>query len=288
MRRPSSSAVVVSPLEWHSSRTGRFLTILLLGAVVASWRLAEIRPLALVQAEALGNLWDFASGMFPPAHSLDFLKTVGRPMLATVQMALLGTVLAALLGLPLGLLATNRLFFAGPLHDMAQRGLLPWLLARLPYILARLVLNFLRSIPELVWALLFVRALGLGAAPGVMALAVSYGGMLGKVYADILEAVPHAPLEALQSTGASRVQMVLYGWLPQVWPNILAYTLYRWECALRAATLMGFVGAGGIGQQIELSMRMFDYHEAVSLILIIFALSAIVEWLGDTLRRSML
>ena len=288
MRFPSSSAVAVSPLEWHSSRTGRFLTILLFGAIVASWRLAEIRPLALVQAEALRNLWDFASGMFPPAHSLDFLKTVGRPIIATVQMALLGTVLAALLGCPLGLLATNRLLFAGPLHDMAQRGLLPWLLARLPYILARLALNFLRSIPELVWALLFVRALGLGAAPGVMALAVSYGGMLGKVYADILEAVPHAPLEALQSTGASRVQMVLYGWLPQVWPNILAYTLYRWECALRAATLMGFVGAGGIGQQIELSMRMFDYHEAVSLILIIFTLSAIVEWLGDTLRRSML
>jgi phosphonate transport system permease protein len=99
--------------------------------------------------------------------------------------------------------------------------------------------------------------------------------------------VPQAPLEALQSTGASRLQLVLYGWLPQVWPNMLAYTLYRWECALRAAALMGFVGAGGIGQQIELSMRMFEYHEAVSLIIIIFLLSAVVEWLGDTLRRSL-
>jgi phosphonate transport system permease protein len=255
--------------------------------MLASWRLAEVRPLALVQPEALRNLWDFASGMFPPAHSLDFLKTIGRPLIATIQMALLGTVLAALLGFPLALLATNRLFFAGALHEMTPRSPLRWVLARLPYALARLVLNFLRSIPELVWALLFVRALGLGAAPGVLALAVSYGGMLGKVYADILEAVPQAPLEALQSTGASRWQLVLYGWLPQVWPNMLAYTLYRWECALRAATLMGFVGAGGIGQQIELSMRMFDYHETVSLILVIFTLSAAVEWLGDTLRRSM-
>ena len=287
MLTPSSSAVTASFPEWQSSRTGRFLAVLFLCAVVASWRLAEVRPLALVQAEALHNLLAFASGMFPPAHSAAFLKTLARPMLETIQMALLGTLIAALLGFPLALLATNSVLFAGLLHDMARRGPLPWVLARLPYMLSRLLLNLLRSIPELVWALLFVRALGLGAAPGVLALAVSYSGMLGKVYADILEAVPQAPLEALQSTGASRLQMVLYGWLPQVWPNMLAYTLYRWECALRAAALLGFVGAGGVGQQIELSMRMFEYHEAVSLILLIFALSAIVEWLGDTLRRSL-
>ena len=287
MPLPSSLTVAASCPEWQSSRAGRFLALLFLGAVVASWRLAEVRPLALVQAEALHNLLEFASGMFPPAYSMEFLKSVARPVMETVQMALLGTLLAALLGMPLALLATNSLFFTGPLHNMARRGPLAWVLARLPYILAPLLLNLLRSIPELVWALLFVRALGLGAAPGVLALAVSYGGMLGKVYADILEAVPPAPLEALQSTGASRLQLVLYGWLPQVWPNMLAYTLYRWECALRAAVLMGFVGAGGIGQQIELSMRMFEYHEAVSLIGIIFALSALVEWLGDILRRSL-
>lgn len=288
MLNPSSPAVVASRPEWHSTRHGRFLALLCLGAVLVSWRLAEVRPLALVQPDALRTLWDFVQGMFPPAHSPAFLRTTVQPLLATIQMALLGTVLAALLGFPLALLATNRLFFAGPLHEMTQRGGVAWVLLRLPYFLARLLLNFLRSIPELVWALLFVRALGLGAAPGVLALAVSYGGMLGKVYADILEAVPHAPIEALQSTGASRLHLVLYGWLPQVWPNMLAYTLYRWECALRAATLMGFVGAGGLGQQIELSMRMFEYNEVVSLILLICLLSALVEWLGDVLRRSML
>lgn len=287
MRMPSSPAAAASLPEWRSSRTGRFVAVLLLFAVVASWRLAEVRPLALLQPEALHNLYAFASGMFPPAYSAAFLKTVARPVMETVQMALLGTVMAALLGLPLALLATNSLFFASTLHDMVRRNPLTWVRVRLPYTLARLLLNLLRSIPELVWALLFVRALGLGAAPGVLALAVSYSGMLGKVYADIFEAVPLAPLEALQSTGASRLQLVLYGWLPQVWPNILAYTLYRWECAVRAAALMGFVGAGGIGQQIELSMRMFEYNEAVSLIGIIFALSALIEWLGDTLRRSL-
>jgi phosphonate transport system permease protein len=225
--------------------------------------------------------------MFPPAYSLDFLRTVARPLLETVQIALLGTLLAALIGFPLALLATNSLSFAGPLHEMARRGVLARLLMRLPYLLARLLLNLLRAIPELVWALLFVRALGLGAAPGIVALGVSYGGMLGKVYADILEAVPPAALEALQSTGASRLQLVCYGWLPQALPNILGYTLYRWECALRASVLMGFVGAGGIGQAIELSMRMFDYHEAVSLILLIFLLSAMVERLGEAARRHL-
>jgi phosphonate transport system permease protein len=255
-------------------------------AILASCRLTEVRPLLLVQAEALKNFWDFASGMFPPAYSPAFLKSIARPVLETVQMALLGTLLAALVGLPLALFATNTVFFAGPLHELRSRRVLSWSLARLPYLVSRLLLNILRSIPELVWALIFVRALGLGAAPGIVALGISYGGMLGKVYADILEGVPMAPIEALQSTGASRWQLVLFGWLPQALPNILGYTLYRWECALRASALMGFVGAGGIGQAIELSMRMFDYHEAVSLIIIIVLLSAAVERLGDTIRRS--
>jgi phosphonate transport system permease protein len=261
---------------------------LFLFAVLASYRVTEVEPLALLQPKAIRNLLDFARGMLPPAHSAAFLRTIATPVLETIQIALLGTALAAVIGFPLAMLATNSIVFAGPLHDMAQRGPLGWLLRRLPYAAARLLLNILRAIPELVWALLFVRALGLGPAPGIVALGVSYSGMLGKVYADILEGVDSAPLEALQSTGAARLQLILYGWLPQALPNFLAYTLYRWECALRASALMGFVGAGGIGQHIELSMRMFEYHEAVSMILVVFALSALVERLGDALRRRLL
>jgi len=285
MATPMSPSTVASSPKWRGSRSARFLGLLFLFAVVASYRLTEVKPLTLFEAEALANLWAFARGMLPPAHSLAFLQTIWRPTLETVQIALLGTLLAVLIGFPLSLLATSTIAFAGPLHDMERRGPLAWMGTRLPYVLSRLLLNMLRAIPELVWALLFVRALGLGAAPGIVALGVSYSGMLGKVYADILEAIDPAPLEALQSTGASRLQMVLYGWLPQMLPNFLGYTLYRWECALRASALMGFVGAGGIGQHIELSMRMFEYHEAVSMILIVFALSAIVERLGDGLRR---
>lgn len=280
--------VAVPKISWQGSRSGRFATVLFLFAVLASCRLTEVRPLALVHPAALRNLWAFAEGMLPPAHSVAFLQTLLTPILETLQIASLGTAMAALLGVPLALLASNSIGFAGPLHDMARRGALAWLGRRLPYTLARLLLNLLRAIPELVWALLFVRALGLGPAPGILALGVSYGGMLGKVYADILEGVHTAPLEALQSTGASRLHLVLYGWLPQALPNVLAYTLYRWECALRASALMGFVGAGGIGQHIELAMRMFEYHEAVSMILVIFVLSAVVERLSDALRQRIL
>lgn len=288
MRPPASPLAAVSLPKWHGSRSARFLVVLFGFAILASYRLTDIDPVALVQPEALRNLWSFTQGMLPPAHSTAFLRSIAQPVLETIQIASLGTMLAALLAFPLGLCATNSLMFAGPLHDMDRRGPLAWLLTRLPYTLSRLLLNILRAIPELVWALLFVRALGLGPAPGIIALGVSYSGMLGKVYADILEAVDPAPLEALQSTGASRLHLVLYGWLPQALPNVLAYTLYRWECALRASALMGFVGAGGIGQHIELSMRMFEYHEAVSMILVIFALSATVERLGDALRRRIL
>jgi len=288
MHAPRSFSAAASRPKWQGSRSARFLALVLLLAVIASYRLTEVKPLALLQPDAIGNLLAFARGMLPPAHSVAFLRTMATPVLETVQIALLGTALAAMIGFPLALLATNSIVFAGPLHDMARRGPLAWLLRRLPYGVARLLLNILRAIPELVWALLFVRALGLGPAPGILALGVSYSGMLGKVYADILEGVDASPLEALQSTGASRLQLILYGWLPQAMPNFLAYTLYRWECALRASALMGFVGAGGIGQHIELAMRMFEYHEAVSMILMVFALSALVERLGDALRRRML
>ncbi|MGQ4810150.1 Phosphate-import permease protein PhnE [Candidatus Entotheonellaceae bacterium PAL068K] len=283
----SPSGVGFQP-KWQGSRLGRFLAVLFLFATLASLRLTEVKPLVLLQPTALQNIWSFAQGMLPPAHSVAFLQGIARPVLETIQISILGTLIAALIGFPLSLLATNSLTFAGPLHAMDRRGPLVWVGTRLPYTAARLLLNVLRAIPELIWALVFVRALGLGPAPGIMALGLSYSGMLGKVYADILESVDPEPLEALQSTGASRLQLVLYGWLPQALPNVLAYTLYRWECALRASALMGFVGAGGIGQHIELSMRMFAYNEAVSMILVIFALSALVERLGDAWRQRIL
>ena len=131
-----------------------------------------------------------------------------------------------------------------------------------PYHLVRFVLNVFRSVPDILWALVFVVALGLGPFPGALALAVHSAGVLGKLYSETLEAVPSRPVEALVATGASNAQAFLFGRLPQAMSGFASLTLYQWECNIRSATILGFVGAGGIGQQILVSMNLFEYPKA--------------------------
>ena len=134
---------------------------------------------------------------------------------------------------------------------------------------------------------MFVRAVGLGPFPGVLAIGVAYGGMLGKVYSEILENVNPRPLETLQAAGASRLGVILYGLVPQALPHVVAYTLYRWECAIRASAILGFVGAGGLGQQLELSMRMFLFDEVLTLLAILFVLVAAVDLISGRIRARL-
>lgn len=243
--------------------------------------------MVLFEARGRQNLLKFVMGMFPPELSWDFLRLTARSAVETIQISIMGTVLAILIGLPFGLLATGSLTWSGVLNEMAPSRL-HWLLGFGPYAIARAILSVLRSIPEFVWAFMFVRAVGLGPFPGVLAIGVSYGGMLGKVYSEILESVNPRPLEALQAIGASKLKIVLYGLLPQAFPNLVAYTLYRWECAIRASAILGFVGAGGIGQQIEISMRMFNFHEILTLIGTLAILVAGVDVLSARVRRAIL
>uniref|UniRef100_UPI0005C29C06 PhnE/PtxC family ABC transporter permease n=1 Tax=Pseudacidovorax intermedius TaxID=433924 RepID=UPI0005C29C06 len=150
---------------------------------------------------------------------------------------------------------------------------------------ARLLLMGLRAIPEIVWALLFVRAMGLGPAAGVLALAVTYGGMLGKVYAEILESVDNRPAQALLESGSSRIAALAYGLLPNAAQELASYTVYRWECAVRASVVMGFVGAGGLGQLMDQSMKMLNGGEACSILLVFLALVLLADALSNGLRR---
>ncbi|MFQ5946199.1 MAG: phosphonate ABC transporter, permease protein PhnE [Candidatus Methylomirabilales bacterium] len=256
--------------------------------VVFLWsaRMAQVNPGTLLNEEALANFWRFFVGAFPPDLSADFLGLLVKPTIETVQISILGTAIAVAIGLPLGLLGTATLAYRGILHGREVAGSPARRVARfLPYAASRAVLSLFRSIPEFVWALMFVKAVGLGAFPGVLAIGVAYGGMIGKVYSEILEVVDPQPLEALQATGASRAQIVLYGFLPQAYPNFVSYTLYRWECAIRASAVLGLVGAGGLGQQIEISMRMFDFHQVFTLVMILFALVAGVDWLSARIRQ---
>jgi phosphonate transport system permease protein len=257
---------------------------LLFGLSLAwSLRAAQVDLAVLVSAEARANVWRFARGAFPPDLSADFLRLMAVPVIETIQISIAGTALAVLIGMPFGILATSTLTWSGVLHE--RRGGWSRLGGFLPYAVARGVLSVFRSIPEFVWAFMFVRAVGLGAFTGVLAIGVADGGILGKVYSEILEGVDPRPIETLQAAGAGRLGLVAYGVLPQALPAFISYTLYRWECAIRASAILGFVGAGGLGQQIELSMRMFAFPEVLTLLGLLGCLVASVDALSAWVRR---
>ncbi|MFQ5847226.1 MAG: phosphonate ABC transporter, permease protein PhnE [Candidatus Methylomirabilales bacterium] len=253
---------------------------------LGSARVAQVDLGTLLGREARANFFRFFAGAFPPDVSPAFLRFLIKPTLETIQISIIGTVIAVCIGFPLGLLGTATLAYRGILHDREVAGIPSrWVVRFLPYATARALLSLFRSIPEFVWALMFVKAVGLGPFPGVLAIGFAYGGMIGKVYSEILEVVDPQPIEALQATGAGRWQILAYGFLPQAYPNFVSYTLYRWECAIRASAVLGLVGAGGLGQQIEISMRMFDFHQVFTLVVILFALVASVDWLSARVRQ---
>jgi len=141
----------------------------------------------------------------------------------------------------------------------------------------RWTLIVLRSIPELVWALVFVRVVGLGPTAGVLAIALTYGGMLGKVYGEILESGETTPTETLLRNGTGRLQAFFYGLLPQNVMELTSYTVYRWECAIRSSVVLGFVGAGGLGQELDNSMKMFNGGEVSTMLIVFILLVALAD-----------
>ena len=151
----------------------------------------------------------------------------------------------------------------------------------------RALLTVLRAIPEIVWALMFVRVLGLGPAAGVLALAITYGGMLGKVYTEILESTDTRPARALLQGGSGRITALVYGLIPNAAQELTSYTVYRWECAVRASVIMGFVGAGGLGQLMDQSMKMLNGGEASAILLMFLALVVLADALSAALRKAL-
>jgi phosphonate transport system permease protein len=241
--------------------------------------LSEFKPWALFGSGNLAVIGGFLAGFFPPDGSAAFLALLFKATLETLAMATAGTALALLIGAPLGFVTTRALSISriGPGPGRAQAGIVRQA--------ARWLLMVLRAIPEIVWALLFVRALGLGPAAGVLALAITYGGMLGKVYAEILESTDTRPARALLESGSGRLAALCYGLLPNTAQELASYTVYRWECAVRASVVMGFVGAGGLGQLMDQSMKMLNGGEASSILLVFLALVLLADLLSTALRR---
>lgn len=242
-------------------------------------------PTLLFEANNVKSVSRFVGGLFPPDLSPDFLGTIGRLILETIQISVLGTFVAVGFGFLLSVAALRQ---RGEDVSRSSVGTIPWLVRWAGYYASRSVLNLFRAIPELVWALIFVVAVGLGPFPGVLALAAHSTGILGKLYAELFESVDQRLVEAGRSTGASNLAVLLFVQLPATLPVVLSYTFFRWECNMRAATLLGFVGAGGIGSQLIISMRLFQYREVLTLTLTILALVILVDVVGQIVRTRIL
>jgi len=255
----------------------------MVAALVLLWPLlvaSEFRPWSLFDAEAARVTGRFIASFVPPAHSSEFLWLVARETWRTVAMATAGITLALLLAVPLALLAARALSISAVMGRMAP---LPFALRQA----VRVLLIVLRSVPELVWALAFVRVVGLGPAAGVLAIALTYGGMLGKVYAEILDSGELQVTQTLLRNGASRLQAFAYGLLPQNAAELTSYTVYRWECAIRSSVVLGFVGAGGLGQQLDSSLKMFAGGEVITVLAVFVALVALADRLSAALRKAL-
>lgn len=242
---------------------------------------SEFKPWQLLDTHSLSATWRFLADFFPPAHSPEFLRLVLAATWETIAMATAGLTLAMAGAIPLTLLATDRLSLSR-LGGMPMR----WS-GRMVRRLVRWLLILLRSIPELVWALLFVRIVGLGPTAGVFAIALTTCGMLGKVYAEILESTDPASTDALLQNGSGRVGALLFGTLPQAASELVSYTVYRWECALRGSVIMGFVGAGGLGQRMDESVKMLAGGEVMSMLIMFMLLVAVADAISKTLRARL-
>lgn len=222
----------------------------------------------------------FVSEMFPPDLSAATLRTTLTGVVETFQMAFLGALIGAIVAFPLAALSTREPSAVGA--SRARR-----LALAVPYHAARMLTNVFRSVPDILWALVFVVALGLGPFPGMLALAVHSAGVLGKLYSETLEAVPGRPVEALRETGASGFGAFLFGRMPQAMAGFTSLSLYQWECNLRSATILGFVGAGGIGQEILISMQLFDYPKVATLVGATIILVLAVDRFSAALRARL-
>ncbi len=235
----------------------------ILGLLVASWEGADMRPGDLYSDA--GNMVAFAKGFFPPDFT-DWRNYLSE-MWITVQIAIWGTALAIVTAIPFGILCAENVA--------------PWWITQ-PM---RRLMDAARAINEMVFAMLFVVAVGLGPFAGVLALWIHTTGILAKLFSEAVEAIDPRPVEGIQATGASKLQEIIYGIIPQVMPLWISYSLYRFESNVRSATVLGIVGAGGIGMLLWEFIRGFYYAETAALIIIIVISVSIIDMISQRLRK---
>ncbi|MDO9436386.1 phosphonate ABC transporter, permease protein PhnE [Hydrogenophaga sp.] len=235
----------------------------LLALLAVSWQGADMRPMALFSDA--GNMATYASEFFPPNFA-DWRVYV-HEMVVTLQIALWGTALAVVTAIPLSLLASSNI--------------VPWWV----YQPVRRLLDAFRAINEVVFAMLFVVAVGLGPFAGVLALWIHTAGTLAKLFSEAVEAIDPQPVEGIRSTGASALHEIVYGVIPQVMPLWISYTLYRFEANVRSASVVGMVGAGGIGVVLWEIIRGFQYAETCAVMIIIIVSVTTIDMISARIRK---
>lgn len=274
-----TATVVITPEQRDPAWSGRVFALLAFAVVL--WPMlvwTEFKPWQLFEPASLKPTLRFIADFVPPRMDIEFLAMVLRETWRTVAIATAGLALALVVAWPLTLLSVRSLSISALTGRMAP---LPAALR----LVVRWVMVVLRSVPELIWALVFVRVVGLGATAGVLAIALTYGGMLGKVYGEILESGDAHATASLLRNGAGRLQSFFYGLVPQNAAELTSYTVYRWECAIRSSAILGFVGAGGLGQQMDASMKMMNGAEVSTMLVMFILLVAGTDRLSAWLRK---
>lgn len=245
---------------------GRVLLGIPIALLILFWSAGGVGFDFVKLGEGAVNMGEFLSRLFPPDFSK--ISTIMALLLETLQMAIVGTVLGVLLSL---------LVAFGASSNIAPR----WL-----YYCCRWSMNIIRAVPDLVIALMFVSAVGLGPFAGILAMTLGSLGSIGKIFAEAMESVDRGPITAMQSVGASRRQVVQYGILPQAAPMLVSYTLLLFEGNVRGATILGLVGAGGIGLELTTAMRMYDYGHLSAIIICIIVLVTLIDQGSALIRRK--
>jgi len=259
------------PARWNAGCKACWVGAGLLVLVAASFWSLDLQWSAFLSLDAAHSMARFAGEFFPPDLSAGFLRKVAIASVETVAMSALGTLLAAGFGLLLALPASRA-------HDDDRS------LARAPL---RLLLNTLRAVPELVWAALLLISAGLGPFAGTLALALHTTGVLGRLFAEAIENAPPGPAEALRAQGVGRVRVFLYATWPQVLSQCVSYALYRWENNIRAAAILGVVGAGGLGQLLAFHMGLFQMGKTATVLGAMLLLVAAVDALSYAIRKAL-
>ena len=257
-------AVAVSmPAPPKRGYASHLLWGVVIALLAASWRGADMRPLELFRDS--GNMAVFAAGFFPP----DFRewRIYFQELLVTLQIAAWGTALAVVFAVPFGLLSSSNI---AP----------PWVIQPI-----RRLMDAARAINEMVFAMLFVVAVGLGPFAGVLALFVHTTGILSKLFSEAVEAIDPQPVEGIRSTGAHALEEIVYGVLPQVMPLWISYTLYRFESNVRSATVVGMVGAGGVGVILWEVIRGFQYAQTCAVLIMIVLCVSLIDVISARLRK---